>query len=554
MSFVFMILGISTILGIAYLLSTNRKAIRLRPILWGLGLQITFGIMVLYWPTGNLILQKVADGVTRFLSFSEAGSRFLFGNLGNTQYQVSPLFQAGQFRNLPAFAAKLRSEEQPLARYLHSQFSPATQQLLAKYDGTAPLAADLERALTDELNRLLQGTLLYDQDRFAGIKLSRKAIVGVAGKVTGEALIELNRTLLEEAYPAEIKGYERTQFGFQFAFIVLCTIIFFSAFMSIMYHYGVMQKIVAAMAWLMAKTMGTSGSESLVAAANVFVGQTEAPLIIRPFISTMTMSEINAVMVAGFGTIAGGVMGAYIAMGVPAKYIITASLMAAPASLMIAKILFPETEESVTAKKVKIKLDIPTKNGIEAAAKGASDGLGLALNVGAMLIAFIALISLIDALLGWIDYNVDHLLLGYALNAASGEYLGWFPGSLKTILSYLLWPLAWLMGVPFQDCSNFAYLLGMKITLNEFVAYLHLSNMMKDAVLSDKAAMMAAFTLCGFANFSSIGIQIGGITPLVAPGEQDNLRSRLSRLGVRAMIGGALVSCLTATIAGFLVR
>lgn len=312
------------------------------------------------------------------------------------------------------------------------------------------------------------------------------------------------------------------------------------------------------MAYIMSKTMGTSGSESLVAAANVFVGQTEAPLIVKPFIGSMTLSEINAVMVSGFGTIAGGVMAGYIAMGVPAQYIITASLMAAPASLMVAKILFPETEESATAKKVKVELEIPSKNGIEAAAKGASDGLSLALNVGAMLVAFIALIKLLDSGLGLLDYCIDNKLLSFfgatvAQDPRTGEFLGIVPGSIRTILSIALWPLAWLMGVPYKDCSHFAYLVGIKMSLNEFFAYIQFSNMMKVGdVVDSKTIAMATFALCGFANFSSIAIQIGGITPMVAAGEQDNLRGKLAKLGVKAMIGGAMVSCLTATIAGFL--
>lgn len=433
--FFFFCTGIATLLGIAYLLSANRKAIRMRTIVWGLGLQIVFGALVLYWPFGKRVLAAVSDGVARFLGFAAEGSKFLFGNLGD-----------------PSF----------------------------------------------------------------------------------------------------------TGMGFQFAFLVLPTIIFFSSFMSILYHYGIMQRVVAVMAKFMAKTMGTSGSESLVAAANVFVGQTEAPLIVRPYIGTMTLSEINAVMVAGFGTIAGGVMAGYIAMGVRPDYIITASLMAAPASLMIAKILFPETEVSPTANEVTVKLDIPTKNGIEAAAKGASDGLYLALNVGAMLIAFIALIRLCDAGLWWLDYGVDNKLFSWfgiavTQNPQTQEYIGLVPGSLKTILSTILWPVAWLMGVPYADCANFAYLVGVKISLNEFFAYLELATFMKTHVMGETAIAMATFALCGFANFSSIAIQIGGITPTVALQDQETLRSKLSRLGLRAMFGGAIVSCLTATIAGLLI-
>ncbi len=554
----FLIAGISSILLIAYALSSNRKAIRSRPILWGLGLQIGFGILVLYWPLGHQALLKVSNGVSQFLGFASEGSKFLFGNLGNPGHSVSPLFWAGDFNDIKSLAIKFRKDPDKISLHLKQKFSPTTQILLGQWDADRPLPADLQGLFISELNNIIQDKLLYDAKLFEGITLSRRVMKLMEVPQEGENLTRLNRFLLEELYPKEIKGYQNTPFGFQFAFIVLCTIIFFSSFMSILYHYGIMQKIVSGMAYLMSKSMGTSGSESLVAAANVFVGQTEAPLIVKPFINSMTLSEINAVMVSGFGTIAGGVMAGYIAMGVPAQYIITASLMAAPASLMVAKILFPETEESVTAKQVKVELEIPTKNGIEAAAKGASDGLSLALNVGAMLVAFIALISLLDAGLKWMDYLVDNMLFSalgatVAQDPRTGEFLGIVPGSIRTILSILLWPLAWLMGVPYKDCSHFAYLVGIKISLNEFFAYIQFSNMMKiGEVVDQKTIAMATFALCGFANFSSIAIQIGGITPMVSGTEQDNLRSKLAKLGIRAMLGGAMVSCLTATIAGFL--
>lgn len=365
------------------------------------------------------------------------------------------------------------------------------------------------------------------------------------------------------------------QFGYQWAIRVLPTIIFFAAFISILYHYGIMQKIVALMAKIMAKTMGTSGSESLSCAANVFVGQTEAPLIVKPYISTMTMSEINAVMVGGFGTIAGGVMAGIIGMGVNPSYVITASLMAAPASLMIAKIIYPETEESLTAKEVRASLDIHSSNGLEAAANGAHDGLFLALNVAGMLIAFISLIAVVNAILLKLDYLIDGKLLGGVLDASINEYSGIFPGSLRTLFATILWPFAWIIGVPTKDCGIVSYLIGLKVSLNEFVAYstliqfqdvlteqssqlaeyaggLFASALPVRELLSHKAEVMVTFALCGFANFSSIAIQIGGIAPMVAEDKQEELRGKLSRLGIRAMFGGVIVSCLTATIAGLL--
>lgn len=525
MKFLFFIAGILAILGLAFALSSNRKALRIRTLAWGIGLQFTFGLLVLYWEPGRVGLQAVADAVTRFLSFAAEGSKFLFANLAD-----------------PSF--------------------------------------------------------------------------------TGS-------------------------FGFQFAIIVLPTIIFFSAVMSLAYHYRIMQRIVAVMAWIMSKTMKTSGAESLCAAANVFVGQTEAPLVVRPYIGKMTMSEINAVMVSGFGTIAGGVMAGIIGMGVDARYVITASFMAAPASLLVAKILYPETEVSETAKTMslnlnicwakffkiiagiavfvcalmsaffffhvgdmhklaistliiytviiflslsaiaflfflKLETEVPTRNGLEAAAKGASDGMQLCLNVAAMLIAFIALVKLLDACFAGLDYWVDGWMLQGAIDIRTNEYSGIMPGSLKTLFSTMLWPLAFIMGVPKADCGLFSYLVGMKISLNEFFAYSELCGFLqaRHEVMSDlttcgfgqvtndmissgqfyampqflgyKAEAMATFALCGFANFSSIAIQIGGISPMVPADQQDSLRYRLSRLGIRAMLGGAMVSLLTATIAGFL--
>jgi len=259
------------------------------------------------------------------------------------------------------------------------------------------------------------------------------------------------------------------------------------------------------------------------------------------------MSELCAIMVGGFGTIAGSVMAGYIAMGIPAQHIIVASAMAAPASLMVAKLIFPETETSETAGSIKMpKVDIGT-NVLDAASKGVTDGLHLALNVAAMLIAFITLIALADKILGFADRMLDgHLLGGMAME--SGEYAGYFPGSLRTILGTIFSPLTFVMGVPKQDAFEVANLLGTKLTLNEFVAYARLAPMIKEGLISPKAQIMATYMLCGFANFASIGIQIGGLSAL-AP----ERRGDLSKLGFRAMIGGAIVSCLTATIAGLLI-
>ena len=330
--------------------------------------------------------------------------------------------------------------------------------------------------------------------------------------------------------------------GFIFAFQVLPTIIFFASLMSVLYHLGVMQKFVQAMAWIMLKVMRISGSESLSVAANVFVGQTEAPLVVRPYISRMTESELLTMMVGGMATIAGGVLAAYITMlgGADevarifyAKHLLAASIMAAPATIVIAKLLKPEIEESVTRGTVTLHVEKTATNVIEAAANGAGVGVKLALNVGGMLLAFVALIAMINYPIGWIGQITG-------LEAIAGQ-----PLSLSMILGYLLSPLAWIIGIPWQDAITVGGLIGEKVITNEFVAYAHL-NQIQDS-LTPKALLISTYALCGFANFSSIAIQIGGIGGL-AP----ERRSDIARLGLTAVLGGTLATMMTATIAGVL--
>jgi len=330
--------------------------------------------------------------------------------------------------------------------------------------------------------------------------------------------------------------------GFIFAFQVLPTIIFFAALMSVLYHLGIMQKVVQGMAWVMFKILRISGAESLSVAANVFVGQTEAPLVVRPYIARMTDSELLTMMIGGMATIAGGVLAAYITMlgGADeaarifyAKHLLSASIMAAPATIVIAKILKPETQESLTRGEVRLHVEKTATNVIEAAANGAADGWRLALNVGAMLLAFIALIAMIDYPLNWLGE-----VSGF--EAGTGRAL-----SLSTILGFVLAPLAWVIGVPWQDAVTVGGLIGEKIVTNEFVAYAHLTEIQQ--ALSPKALLISTYALCGFANFSSIAIQIGGIGGL-AP----ERRSDLARFGLRAVLGGTLATMMTATIAGVL--
>jgi len=314
------------------------------------------------------------------------------------------------------------------------------------------------------------------------------------------------------------------------AFKVLPSIIFFSSFITLLYHYGILQRVVQVVAWGMMKTMKTSGAETLSCAANIFVGQTEAPLLIKPYLATMTLSELHAVMTGGFATIAGGVMAAYISFGVPAEHLIAASVMSAPAALAISKLLYPETEKSLTAGNIEVKVEQVYANAVDAVASGASDGLKLAANVAAMLIAFLGLLAFFNALLGWFGGLINLPQL-----------------SLEWICSYLMAPVAWLMGVPWADCGKVGVVLGKKTILNEFIAYLDLMELVKQQAISERSKIISTYALCGFSNIGSIGIQIGGIGAM-APLRQGDL----ARLGVRAMIAGSLACFMTACIAGML--
>ena len=323
--------------------------------------------------------------------------------------------------------------------------------------------------------------------------------------------------------------------GSYFAFNVLPTIIFFSSLMTVLYHLGVMQKVVKAMAWVMQRSMKVSGAESLSTSANIFVGQTEAPLIIRPYVAGMTNSELMAVMTGGFATVAGGVMAAYIGMlkgYIPdiGGHLLSASVMSAPAALLVAKLMFPETGAPATMGTVPDDGgEKPHVNVIDAAAGGAADGLKLALNVAAMLMAFISLIALLNALVG-----------------AAGGLFGLGDLSLEKLLGYIFWPFALVMGIPVHECMQAGQLLGEKTVINEFVAYLHLAQGMgQGSGLSTRSVIILSYALCGFANFGSIAIQLGGIGG-IAPSR----RGDLARLGLRAMVGGTLAAFMTACIAG----
>lgn len=347
-------------------------------------------------------------------------------------------------------------------------------------------------------------------------------------------------------------SFTADEHGFVFALAALPTIVFLSSLLGVLYHLGIMQKVVKGFAWIMYKTMRVSGAESLSAAANVFVGQTEAPLLVRPFVQRMTNSELFCLMVGGMTTVAGSVLAVYVAMlagFIPdiAGHLLTASVLSAPAAIMIAKIMIPETEvpESATGVPDEVNEKIDT-NVIEAAARGATDGMNLAFNVGAMLLAFIALIYMLDSTLTMMGGRVGFESWGASLVAEPLMQEGQANLTLAVILSWIFAPVAFLMGVPWQETGAAGALLGEKVAINEFVAYLHLSQI--GAELSERTVIILSYALCGFANFSSIAIQVGGIGAM-AP----DRRSDLARLGMRAITGGTIAAFITACIANIFI-
>jgi len=402
------ILGLFTMLALGYIFSTNRRAIRLKTVGWGLGLQLLFAFFVLKVEIGRALFQKAGDAVNRLLSYAFAGSQFVFGDLGK------------------------------------------------------------------------QGS----------------------------------------------------HFGFYFAFQVLPTVIFICALFAVLYYFGIMQVVIRIAAWFMTRFMGVSGAESLNVAASIFMGQTEAPQTIRPFLPELTYSEMMTVMTSGMAHVSGSIMAAYIAFGIEPKHLLSAVIMTAPGTLLMSKMLVPETGVPKTAGRVVMSEDEVEKekneNLLGAIARGTTDGLYMALNIAAMLISFLALIALLDGIMGGIHAHV-----------------AWFPSSLEHILGILFAPVAFLIGVPWHDCATIGNLLGVRMVLNELVAFSMLGP--QRAVLDPRSFTIATFALCGFANFSSIGIQMGGIGAL-AP----NKRGELAKLGIRAMLAGTMANLMSASIAGIL--
>ena len=317
------------------------------------------------------------------------------------------------------------------------------------------------------------------------------------------------------------------------AFKILPTIIFFSAFISLLYYYRILPRLVAMMGWIMMKTMKTSGAESLSCAANIFVGNTEAPLTIKPYLAKLTQSELHSVMTGGFATIAGGVMAAYISFGIPAEHLLSASVMSAPAALAVSKLFYPETERSQTKDYIQTVSHSSYVNAIDAIATGTIEGLKLALNVGAMLIAFLGLLALFNAVIMFF-----------------GKQLGMPFLSLEWFFSYAMFPVAWLMGIPLADCQSVAILLGKKLIFNEFIAYLDLKELIAGEVsaITERSKVIATYALCGFSNLGAIGIQIGGISAIAPSRQQD-----LAKLSIRALTAGSIACFMTACVAGILI-
>ncbi len=534
------VLGLFTLLGLAWAMSYHRRKLPVRTLIWGTALQLVFAMIILRhdaWSfVGMGILGLLVVSYMLQIDRERAGGGWL---------PVAGLLVAGCAVGFLA------------ARFAEAALGPVLVVLTLFLAGNAwrrwsPAAGRYAGALfvilgvADLVVHNLHGRVIFAafSDRVAAfLNLSDYGAKFLFGN------------LADPKYFFPGPGAAWPGFGFLFAFKVLPTIIFFGGVMGILYYLGIMQRVIQAMAGFMRWTIGTSGAETLSCTANIFVGQTEAPLLIKPFLEDMTNSELLTVMVGGFATIAGGVLAGYIAMGIPAGHLIAASVMSAPAALVMGKIVFPELEQSKTAGDAEFPEIATGDNVIEAATNGISDGLRLAVNVGAMLIGFIALIAVADVLLSWLDKLIDGMLLGgtyvkYAsagLSPVSGEYTGIFPGSLRTLFGAVLRPLAWLMGVPWADAAKVGNLLGIKVSLNEFVAYGELAQYIHAGAIGQRGEIIATYALCGFANFSSIGIQIGGIAAL-AP----HRRKDLARLGLRAMFAGAFASWMTATIAGML--
>ncbi len=533
------VLGMLTLLGIGWAMSYHPRDVSLRPVFWGIGLQFVLALTILSedeWSFVGMALLGLL--VVSYLLHGDSGA-----SAGWRRVSIVSAAALGLgllLLLLPSAVLGWALVTMVAALLVNSRFKLAP--VAQRYGG----ALFVVLGVSWLVSRNLHGQVILQAFSLKVAEFLNLSDYGARF---------LFGNLADGQYFRVESGSPWPGFGFQFAFKVLPTIIFFGGFMGVLYYLGIMQKLIESISRFMRWTIGTSGAETLSCSANVFVGQTEAPLLIRPFLDGMTKSELLTIMVGGFATIAGGVLAAYIAMGVPAGHLVAATVMSAPAALVIGKLIYPEKEHSQTAGDVKLPDIEVGGNVIEAASNGISDGFKLALNVGAMLIGFIALIAVVDVILNFLDSLIDGRLLGGAvvtyssggMSPVTSEFAGIFPGSLQTFFGTLLRPLAWLMGVPWADAAMVGNLLGVKLSLTELVAYGSLGTYIQQEAMSERAVIISTYALCGFANFASIGIQIGGISA-VAPGR----RSDLTKVGLKAMFGGALASWLTATIAGML--
>ena len=534
------VLGVLALLGLAWAISYHRREVRLRVVFWGVGLQFLFALIILREDVWSFIGMSLVAGLVAVYLLRQDRATPERSYLSVALLLSAAIAMAVVLGLIGPSVAGTASVVVIALMLVNARFRvlPVAQ---------GPLGALLAAIVVAWL--VASGHV--GQDIFD--TFSRKVAAFLELSDYGARFLFGNLADRQYFFPGGAANWPG--FGFQFAFKVLPTIIFFGGFMAVLYYLGIMQRVIESLARFMRWTIGTSGAETLSCTANIFVGQTEAPLLIKPFLNEMTRSELLTIMVGGFATIAGGVLAAYIAMGIPAGHLIAASVMSAPAALVVGKIVYPELEHSATAGDVELPEIDSGGNVIEAASNGITDGLKLAVNVGAMLIGFIALIAVLDVVLNGLDSLIDGGLLKGAwvtygsggMSPVVGEYAGIFPGSLQTLFGTVLRPLAWLMGVPWVDAAKVGNLLGIKISLNELVAYGVLSSYMQEGVISARGAIISTYALCGFANFSSIGIQLGGIAA-VAP----RRRADLASLGLKAMFGGAIASWLTATIAGLI--
>jgi len=536
------ILGIAVLLGIAWCMSVERRAIRWRPVVWGLALQLLFAMIILQEDVWSFVGMALLGTLVALYLFREqivaADRPYRYGARGILAALVIGvgLYALGRIVNLGWVAGIL-------IIILFVNAGKFQRPIISRYLSGGLVITLVAAAITHGAH----GRALFRafSDKVAAfLNLSHYGSTFLFGNLVNPEYFEAAR---DGAWPG---------FGAQFAFTVLPTIIFFGGIMAVLYHLGIMQRVVLALSRFLRWTIGTSGAETLSCSANIFVGQTEAPLLIKPFLENMTSSELLTIMAGGFATVAGGVLAGYIAMGIDAGHLVAASVMSAPAALAVSKIIYPESGQPVTAGEVSMPTIERHTNVIEAATRGILDGLKLAVNVGAMLVGFIALIALMDIILNGLDKLIDGVLLDGMLRPYASttvfspitrEYMGIFPGSLKTLFGTLFRPLAFLLGVNWEYADEVGNLLGMKISLNEFVAYGALTGLVHDHVIDARAQIIATYALCGFANFASIGVQIGGIGAFIP-----RRRGELSRLALRAMFGGAIASFLTAAVAGFI--